>query len=65
MNHGILRAHNTIGKTAQRSARPLSPRPARGFKWHIMNTANRRSLEGSATAVSAAPSQPQAVQEVD
>jgi len=47
------RAHNTIGKTAQSSSRPQGARPARGFEWDIMDTANRRSMEGFATTVSA------------
>jgi len=55
------RAHNTIGKTAQRSARPQGARPARGFEWDIMDTANRRSMERFATTVSAIPDLPQAV----
>ena len=55
------RAHNSLCKSAQRSARPQGARSARGLKWDIMDFANRCPLEGSAAAVSAIPDLPQAI----
>jgi hypothetical protein len=55
------RARNIISKTAKRPTRSQRAGPARGFKWNIMDNANRRYMEGFAAGISALPNLPQAL----
>ena len=55
------RAHNTLSKTAQRSARPQRARTSRGLRCRIMDFTNWSPQEGLAAAVSAIPDLPQTI----